>query len=209
MRKSWIKRSQKPMRRSALNRGFIQLKRTPLSRGTYQLKRTPLNRGTVELKRTPLKTKTKLKAKGSSEASVIKERIQDTLRLIVMLRDGGCVLRDEPRVPECNGYRKDGELILQADHLITRANSATYADSRLVVCVCKGHHGWKKWNAKQYDAAVEKILPPERVLLWQKCEQERWKAQRTGLYDWKLYLIALEKELVALGGTPLPSLDVS
>jgi hypothetical protein len=35
----------------------------------------------------------------------------------------------------------------QADHLTTRANSATYADTRLIVCACKGAHGWKKWHA--------------------------------------------------------------
>ena len=66
------------------------------------------------------------------------------MREIVIKRDGGCILRDIQGVSQCNGYRKDGKLILQADHLITRANSATYADTRLIVCVCKGHHGWKK-----------------------------------------------------------------
>ena len=39
------------------------------------------------------------------------------------------------------GFRNDGQLILQADHVITRANSATYAETHLIVCVCKGHHG--------------------------------------------------------------------
>jgi hypothetical protein len=48
--------------------------------------------------------------------------------IIVILRDGGCILRDTPHASACNGYAKDGHLILQADHLITRANSATYGD---------------------------------------------------------------------------------
>lgn len=185
MKRSWIKRSQKPL-----------------------LRRTPLNRGTSTLKRTPLARYSKLKARGDSETSLLKERIQDTLRLLVMARDGGCILRKVQGidgVPECNGYRKDGQLILQADHLITRANSATYADSRLVVCVCKGHHGWKKWNEKHYDSVVRSLLSPERVRLWDLCEQARWNPTRMGATDWKLSIIALEKELISLGGTPLPS----
>lgn len=197
MKRSWIKRSQKPLRR------------TPLKRGTSQLKRTPLKRGIVQLKRTPLARYSKLKMRSDSDTSLLKERIQDTLRLLVMLRDGGCILRNVYGIPGCNGHKKNGELVLQADHLITRANSATYADSRLVVCVCKGHHGWKKYHENQYNEVVKKVIEPERVLLWEKCEAERWRATPMGAYDWKLSLIVLERELVALGGTPLPSFDVS
>jgi hypothetical protein len=49
-----------------------------------------------------------------------------------------CILRN---IRHCGGepgftFLEDGvigKVVLQADHLITRANSATYADSRLVV----------------------------------------------------------------------------
>jgi hypothetical protein len=72
----------------------------------------------------------------------------------LLRRDGGCILRNSFDVPSCESFDKNGVLIKQADHLITRANSATFADPRLVVCVCKGHHGWKKWHQKEYEARV-------------------------------------------------------
>jgi hypothetical protein len=142
--------------------------------------------------------RTRLRLKGVSETSEIKQEIQDTVRDIVILRDGGCVFRDSPHAPACNGYRADGELVLQADHLITRANSATYADTRLIVCVCKGHHGWKNWHQKEYEALVRTLISPERVALWKRCEEDSWRPVRTGIYDWKLSLIALKRELDAL-----------
>jgi hypothetical protein len=109
--------------------------------------------------------RTRLRLKGVSETSEIKQAIQDTVRDIVIIRDGGCIMRDIPHAPACNGYRNDGELVLQADHLITRASNATYADTRLIVCVCKGHHGWKKWHEKEYEALVRTLISPERVAL--------------------------------------------
>jgi hypothetical protein len=87
-------------------------------------------------------------------------------------------MRDIPHAPACNGYRNDGELVLQADHLITRASNATYADTRLIVCVCKGHHGWKKWHEKEYEALVRTLISPERVALWKRCEEDSWRTCR-------------------------------
>ena len=84
----------------------------------------------------------------------------------------------------CNGFTKAGELVLQADHLITRANSATYADYRLLVCVCKGHHGWKKWHEREYNALLKIMLPAERVALWDACEKDSWCPHRTSASDW-------------------------
>jgi hypothetical protein len=165
----------------------------------------------------------KLRVKGVSETAEIKDNIQALLRDIVMLRDGGCLLRYVQGlgsafpfgIPFCNGYRqkRDGtlilddngepQLILQADHLLPHSNSATYADSRLVVCVCKGHHGWKSVgndiNKTQYDAVVRTLLPPDRVALWDKCEAEHHRTQsRQGSYDWRLYEAALSQELKQL-----------
>ena len=142
--------------------------------------------------------RTRLRLKGVSETADIKQEIQDTVRAIVILRDGGCIFRNSPHAPPCNGYRNDGELILQADHLITRANSATYADTRLIVCACKGHHGWKNWHQKEYEALVRTLISPDRVALWKRCEEDSWRPVRTGVYDWKLSLIALQKELADL-----------
>lgn len=150
------------------------------------------------MKRTPLRRKSPLKKQSLSDTALIKKEIQRVLRDIVMKRDEGCILRIRPQyaeLPDCNGYAKDGHLILQADHLITRGNSATYADSRLVVCLCKGHHGWKSVGSnlrkKQYDEIVRQLLPKERVELWNRCEKESWRPSKT---DWKLALAALEQE---------------
>jgi hypothetical protein len=145
-----------------------------------------------------------LSKKGKSETSQLKDEIQQLVRAIVIRRDGGCILRSEIGIPSCNGYRKDGQLILQADHLITRANSATYADTRLIVCVCQGHHGWKKWHQKQYEDAVRSLLTPERLALWERAERDSWRAIRTGASDWRLEITALKQELRKMGdATPL------
>lgn len=149
--------------------------------------------------------RTSLSPKGKSETSLTKERIQDTARDIVIIRDGGCIFRDHKfyGVPGCNGYRKDGELILQADHLVTRGNSATYADTRLIVCVCQGHHGWKSvagnLNKPEYDACVKKLISPERVKLWEYAEATKHKVAKM---DWSLELIALEQELRRMQKAP-------
>lgn len=155
------------------------------------LKRTPLKRGTSQMKRT------KIRVVGQSTTSDLKKDIQATLREIVMLRDKKCIL---------HGLRCDHEvgmegIVWQAEHLIERSNSETYADSRLVVLVCRNCHGWKhfkKSNHDQYDRWVKSRLPKERVVLWEKCEQDQWRPKRTGAYDWKMALVVLKQELSKL-----------
>jgi hypothetical protein len=148
--------------------------------------------------RGPLTRRTKLRVVGHSEISETKRRIQDLLLAVVKRRDGGCILRLLPW-HTCNGFANDGHLILQADHLITRGNAATYADSRLVVCVCMGAHGWKSVGGNlrkaQYDAIVKTLLPSDRVALWEACEADSWRPHRTSAMDWKLQEVALQKEL--------------
>lgn len=145
-----------------------------------------------------LKRKTPLRVLGHSDTSELKREIQDAVRDIVIARDGGCILRDNPHVSACNGYRKDGKLVLQADHLITRANSATYADTRLIVCVCLGHHGWKNWHKKEYEAVVRTVISKERVILWDRAEENSWRLTRNYASDWKLALVALKSELAGI-----------
>ncbi len=157
----------------------------------------------------------KLRFKGVSDTAQDKQQIQDLVRACVILRDGGCILDPNKavstyfqsarslglnplRVPACGGYAKDGHLILQADHLLTRANSATYADTRLIVCVCKAHHGWKKWHKEEYDALLRQILPKDRVDLWNRAQEDSWRATRKYSTDWKLHIIALKAELAKL-----------
>ncbi len=165
------------------------------------MKRSYLKRGTKSLKRTLFKQKafkslrrTKFNVVGHSSTSDLKKEIQALLRTIVILRDGGCILRKHRM---CGG--DIGQAILQADHLITRANSATFADSRLVVCVCRSCHGWKSLGSNlrkaQYDELVKTILSKERVELWERCEKDSWMPVRTGGSDWKLAIIGLKQEL--------------
>lgn len=142
-----------------------------------------------------IKRYTKVKVKSHSATAGIKDDIQDMVRAIVIKRDGGCIFRADTNSPHCGGWRKDGELILQADHLETRANAATYADTRLIVCVCKGHHGWKKWNEGRYNEIVRSLIEPYRVALWDKAHAARYQPHRKYTYDWRMELAALKSEL--------------
>lgn len=147
------------------------------------------------MKRTPLKRKTKLRVKGKSETSEIKRDIQALLREIVIIRDGGCILRNFPETGKCGGRRKDGELILQAEHLHTRANSASYADHRLVVCLCKRHHiFWKPQHADEYYQIVKYHIGKERTELLERVQNDH----KPHKMDWKLEKVALEQELKRL-----------
>jgi len=129
-----------------------------------------------------------LKRQGTSETAQIKREIQRLLREIVMLRDKGCILRNKRH---CGGTLDTEGVVIQADHLITRANVATYADSRLVVCVCKRCHAWKHWHEKEYDVLVKTVLSTETVKLWDRCQVEIWKPHKV---DWNVELLALQQE---------------
>lgn len=140
------------------------------------------------MKKTPFKALSKgLNNLGKSESSIQKREIQRLVREIVILRDKGCILRHTRR---CGG--EIGESVLQADHLVTRANSATYGDTRLIVCLCRPcHGGYKQWHKPQYDLLVRSILPKERVALWDLAEANRTPQKM----DWKLVILGLEQEL--------------
>ena len=130
--------------------------------------------------------RTKLRVAGHSAVSEQKRDIQALVRAIVIKRDGGCILRN---IRFCN------DPVFQADHLITRSNSATYADTRLIVCLCRSCHGWKKWNEKQYDALVKTLISKDRIKLWDACLKDSWKPIRTSTQDWGMAIIALNQEL--------------
>ena len=63
----------------------------------------------------------KLNVRNHSDTNDSKDNIQALARQIVIKRDGGCILRNMlyRDFLQCGGP-------IQADHLITRANSATY-----------------------------------------------------------------------------------
>ena len=113
-------------------------------------------------------------------------------------RDGGCILRHYPEAGECGGYRNDGELILQADHLNSRANSVSYGDLGNVVCLCQRHHiFWKKQNPFAFTFIVAKPIGPERWTLVQKFIVDK-KPYRMTLYDWQKIAMGLRAEIDAL-----------
>lgn len=170
-----------------------------------------------------MKRRVTLRKESESDTATIKKEIQRVVREIVIARDGGCIFggggqfapyRSESlysitpttdhKAPPCNGYAKDGHLILQADHLISRGNSATYADTRLIVCVCKGHHGWKSVGSnlrkQQYDAIVRQLISPERVALWDKMEAAQHQGFRPGQQkiNWAVELAVLKQELAGM-----------
>lgn len=167
------------------------------------MKRTGFKRkATKPMKRTPLARVSKnkvrrVKVAGHPTVKDIKAEIQATLREIVILRDKKCVLHGI----KCNHEYGMGGIVWQAEHLIERSNSATYADSRLVVLVSKNCHGWKhftKSNHDQYDKWVKTVISKERVALWEKCAADSWRPKQTGAYDWKMALVVLQQELKKL-----------
>lgn len=128
-----------------------------------------------------------------------KKRIQQLLRQIVIARDGGCLLAGSDNL-ECGPYRTDGAVILQADHLVTRRNSATYADPRLVVCLCQRHHAKKSPPAPNHqinevNQIIAERLEPWRVELWERAENETWHSTRYTLHDWQQEEMALKQQL--------------
>jgi hypothetical protein len=143
---------------------------------------------------------TALRVQGISDTATIKREIQYVAREIVIARDGGCVLRDlhYDGIPECGGYANNGQIIYQADHLISRSNSATFADTRLIVCLCRDHHAWKSLGSnarkKEYDELVRTLISPERVKLWDDCERDSWKPNRGAAFNWAVTLAALKQE---------------
>lgn len=139
--------------------------------------------------RKPMK-RTRLKVKGHSSTTEIKDEIQAEARKHVIKRDGGCILRHYPQTGSCGGYRKDGQLILQAEHLHTRSNSASFADVRLIVCLCQRHHiYYKPQHADEYYTIVKKHIGKERTALLKRVQQDF----RPHKMDWKLELLVLKQ----------------
>ena len=157
-----------------------------------------MKRSWFKRKATKPLNRTRLNVVGHSTTADLKKEIQDLVREIVILRDGGCIFKKE-KGHICSGYANDGHLILQADHLMSRGNSGTFADTRLIVCVCKGIHGWKSVGSnlrkKEYDERVRKLISKERVELWDEWEAKRFSSTRMSAYDWKLEIVNLKSEL--------------
>ena len=127
-----------------------------------------------------------MRKKGKSDVALLKAEIQRLVRCIVIARDKTCILRN---IRHCT------DEVLQADHLITRANSSTYDDTRLIVCVCRSCHGWKHWHEREYNALLKSLLPKKRVELWERAEEDSWKPTHRVSSDWRMSVAALKQEL--------------
>jgi len=162
------------------------MKRSYLKRKTPLRAKKPWNRGGSPLKRS------RLRIVGVSDTADQKREIQALLRLIGIARDGGCIFRNYPESGACGGYRKDGELILQFDHLHSRVHAISFSDSRLGIIACKRHHiFWKKQYSGEYEKIAREVIGKKRCELLDMVREDRG----THKVDLKLAIIALEKEL--------------
>jgi len=147
--------------------------------------------GFLKRKSKPMK-RTRLHLVGRSTTAELKRDIQATLREIVMKRDKVCLLSKYPHSGACGGFNGKGELILQAEHLHTRSNARSFADSRLVVLLCQRHHiYWKPQHADEYYRIIKQEIGKERSDLLERVQQDRTPYKT----DLKLELLALKMEL--------------
>ena len=143
--------------------------------------------------------KTRLAKKGKSETAIIKRRIQALVREIVIVRDGGCILRNVDGITPCSSQEtKDGHLVLQADHLVTRGKNVGFAETRLIICLCEGHHLAKTFKMKEeYEGYIRHLIGPERAKLWDDTKNDR-KIYPMGAHEWGNVELALKQELKKL-----------
>ncbi len=177
------------------------MKKTGFKILSYEEKINKLNNKKIINSNKPLKRKRTLTLQASkSTSSVLKKEIQALLRAIVILRDGGCFLRNyedsiTPQYSMCGGIRKDGELILQAEHLHTRSSARSFSDDRLVVCVCQRHHiYYKPQHSNEYNKLAKKYIGKSNAKLWDMVAEDRTAFK----VDLKLEKLALEKTLKKL-----------
>jgi len=139
--------------------------------------------------------KTKLRKSSKSPIALCKKRIQALLRLLAIHRDGGCVMRNHPETGKCGGYTKLGNLILQFDHLNSRARNISFGELALGVTVCKRHHFYyKKQYPFEYERCAINNIGPKREKFLYKVRADK-RVYKMGLSDWTLIEIALQNEL--------------
>ena len=161
----------------------------------------PLKRHTPLRSYTQLRSNTKLRARAQNETNDVKDEIQELCRQIAILRDGGCIFRNfRERMPfeylECGPRRKDGELVLQFDHLNSRRHSVSYGEPRLGICACKRHHFYfKKDHPMLYMEIVRDQIGNDRWYLLERVMQSNHKATRFFTADWLKLKAGLQQEL--------------
>ncbi len=139
----------------------------------------------------PMK-RTKLRVVGHSSSSELKAEIQALLRKSAIKRDKTCVLADYPETGACGSHTKSGNLILQAEHLNSRSNTATFGDMRNIVLLCQRHHiYWKPQNSELYWKLIKEIIGKERWAWYQRAKEDR----RAYKIDLQLVKLGLEQDL--------------
>lgn len=130
-----------------------------------------------------------MRKSAKTETAKLKERIQALVREIVIKRDKHCVLR---------GFRFPCSKVLQAHHLISRGKNIGFADTRLIVLVCNGHHtaitfatGSDRWV---YENFIRGMIGKERAALLDRAEADQ-KSHPMSAWDWGKVVLALEAEL--------------
>jgi hypothetical protein len=133
-----------------------------------------------------------MKRAKSDSSSTLKKKIQAKLRQKAIERDGGCILRLYPETGHCGGYSALG-LILQAEHLVGRANSESYADMDNIVCICLNHHFFfKKRHGLVYWDVIKRHIGAKR---WAKVKawENDHSPHRFYIADWKRILAELNQ----------------
>ncbi len=134
----------------------------------------------------PSKTK---KAKKPSSPQ-LKKQIQALLRKRAIERDGSCIVgQHRALLPQnwhvCGPLRQDGEIIVQAEHLVGRASSASYGNMDNIVLLCMRHHfHFKKQHGALYWEIVRKHIGEKRWEQVQQWEADSWKPTRMFTADW-------------------------
>src|SRR3990167_371474 len=140
--------------------------------------------------------RTYLARKSKSEKAKIKDRIQALCRAIAIKRDKGCFLRHYADAGGCGPRRKDGEIVLQYDHLNSRIHSVSFGDTRLGICICARHHGyWKPQYPAKYETYVRDFIGEKRTELIDKVRADN----KPYKMDWKVLELSLIDELKKMG----------
>lgn len=171
------------------------MKKSWLKRKTALKATKPWNYTRKPLKQSGSLKRTRIKVVGHSEPADLKTEIQAIIREMAIIIDGGCILRHYPEAGQCAGFRNDGELILQAEHLITRGNTATFGDMRNIVCLCRHHHGhFKPEEGLLYWDLVRRYVGKKRWDWIQRAQADRSPHK----IDLKLVKIVLLQDLKKL-----------
>ena len=130
--------------------------------------------------------KTKLRKSSKSPLAQIKKDIQALVREIAIKIYGTCVLSKYPETGACGYYTKSGNLVLQAEHLVSRERNFCFGDMRNIVLLCWRHHfKWKPKNSRRYWELIREIIGEKRWAWYLIADEDR-KTHIMKLADWEL-----------------------